>query len=46
MNDPKRNLKDWPAALDFMVKHAKDANWEAVQRAFKILKEGQEKEVL
>ena len=32
-----RILKDVPDAIDFLVKHAKDARWDCVQKAHKIL---------
>lgn len=38
--DASRILKDVPDAIDFLVKHAKDANWDCVQKAHKTLIEG------
>tara|TARA_Y100000296_G_C4991168_1_gene165476 strand:- start:389 stop:568 length:180 start_codon:yes stop_codon:yes gene_type:complete len=35
--EARRILKDAPDAIDFLVKHAKDARWDCAQKANKIL---------
>lgn len=42
--EARRILKDVPDAIDLLVKHAKDARWDCVQKAYKILTDHFKKE--